>query len=151
MSVDAPGELCFDATWETGRCLPLLYHTLVMPTLQMSWEPVTAVHRLRVKSSRHLRKPNPSVKPAEGLCTFDKVLKTFLLPPKNTSAQLANLQKCLLYKSEYSACCNQVCNPTARANISFVTIIIIINNLFCHISGFPTSIGNNKDGVLGLD
>lgn len=28
----------------------------------------------------HLQKPNPSVKPAKGLDTFDKVLKTFLLP-----------------------------------------------------------------------
>lgn len=74
------GEPRGNATWEWRRCPPLLCHTLVMPTLQMSWEPVTAVRRLRVKGSRHLRKPNPSVKPGKGLCTFDKVLKTFLLP-----------------------------------------------------------------------
>lgn len=120
-----------------------------MPTLQMSWEPVTAVHRLRVKGSRHLWKPYPSVKPAEGLRTFDKVLKTFLLPPKNTSAGLANLQKCLLYMSQHCACCNQVCHPTAHANILLAAINI--SHCFCHFNGLPTSLSGSGVGVSGWD
>ena len=41
---------------------PPLCHTLVMPTLQMSWEPITAgagAHRLRVKGCSICRNPIP--------------------------------------------------------------------------------------------
>lgn len=55
----------------------------------------------------HLQKPNPSVKPGKGLCTFDKVLKTFLLPP-------THLQGCQPSKNVYFMCafpksCNRLC------------------------------------------
>lgn len=57
-------------------------HTLVMPTLQMSWEPLTAgagARRPRVKGRSICRNPIPLWN-QRGLYTFDKVPKTFLLP-----------------------------------------------------------------------
>lgn len=46
-----------------GMVGPCPCHTLVMPTVQMSWEPKTAV--AACEKPLHLQKPNPSVKAAK--------------------------------------------------------------------------------------
>lgn len=65
-----------------------LCHTLVMPTLQMSWEPVTAgAGCIQAACERlfHLQKPNPSVKRAKDYALLIRSSRHFYY--QNTSVE----------------------------------------------------------------